>query len=107
MIYISIPAEFIPKEEQVEVETPVYLNGQFAKFSNITYVSLTEEFLLDNNYDPNNFFVSLSGNEFTKLVERDNLPNWASPQDIINWSTASCSIDSNRKITWIRVKSAA
>ena len=105
MIYLSIPAEYIPDSEKHEVETPIYVKGQFHKFENVCFVSLTSELILDNAYDSNNFFIALSGNEFGKLIERDILPNWASPQDLVNWSTASCTVDSNRKITWIRVKS--
>ena len=105
MIYLSIPAEYIPNSEKHEIETPIYVKGQFTKFENICFVSLTSELTLDNAYDPNNFFIALSGNEFGKLIERDILPNWVSPQDLIDWSTASCTVDSNRKITWVRVKS--
>ena len=105
MIYLSIPAEYIPTEEQHVMEAPIYVKGQFVKFKNVVYVSLTDQLVLDNAYDPNNFFIELSGNEFSKLVERDILPKWASAQDIIDWSTASCTVDSNRKITWVRVKS--
>lgn len=105
MIYLSIPAEYIPDSEKHVIETPIYVKGQFSKFENVCFVSLTSELILDNAYDPNNFFIALSGNEFGKLIERDILPNWASPQDLIDWSTASCTVDSNRKITWVRVKS--
>ena len=105
MIRISIPADYIPDDEKHEVEVPIYVKGQFVKFKNVVYVSLTDQLVLDNAYDPNNFFIELSGNEFVKLIERDILPNWASPQDLVNWSTASCTVDSNRKITWVRVKS--
>ena len=67
-------------------------------------VSLTDEFVLDNMFDPNNFFICLSGNEFTKLMERDEIPNWISLQQIINYSTAHCTVDESRKIKWFRPK---
>lgn len=104
MIRISIPSSCIPDEDKHSVESPVYVKGQFVRFSTICFVSLTDEFTLDNAYDPDNFFVELSGNEFAKLIERDLLPSWAKPVDLIEWSTASCIVDSDRKITWVRIK---
>jgi len=43
----------------------------------------------------------MSGNEFVKLIERDILPKWASPELLVECSTASCTI-TGRKITWVK-----
>ena len=43
----------------------------------------------------------MSGNEFVKLIERDILPKWASPELLVECSTAKCMIH-GRKITWIK-----
>lgn len=107
MIYISIPADLIPNTEKHSIDTPIYAKGQFKKFENVEYVSLTDQLVLDNAYDPNNFFIEVSGNEFVKLIERDILPNWVSPSDLVGWSTGNCYVTEGRRLVWIRKKSAA
>ena len=104
MICISIPANCIPDEEKHEVEVPIYVKGQFKKFTKNKFVSLVPDLVLDDAYDPDNFFVEMSGNEFIKLLERDILPKWASPQTLLEWSNASCTVSEDRKVTWVRVK---
>ena len=74
MIRISIPADYIPNDEKHEVEVPIYVKGQFVKFNKNKFVSLTSDLVLDDAYDPDNFFIEMSGNEFVKLIERDILP---------------------------------
>ena len=100
MIRISIPASVIPDSEKHEVDTPIYVKGQFSKFSKNLYVSLTPEFVLDDKYDPDNFYIEVSGNEFMKLVERDILPKWATPELLIEWSNAKCKLSPDRKVIW-------
>ena len=101
MIRISIPADYIPNDEKHEVEVPIYVKGQFVKFNKNKFVSLTSDLVLDDAYDPNNFFIEMSGNEFVKLIERDILPKWAWPELLVECSTAKCMIH-GRKITWIK-----
>ena len=102
MICISIPSSVIPQDEKHEVEVPIYVKGQFVKFRKNKFVSLTADLVLDDAYDPDNFFLEMSGNEFVKLIERDILPKWASPHLLLEWSNANCTIDTNRKIKWIK-----
>ena len=101
MIRISIPADYIPDDEKHEVEVPIYVKGQFVKFNKNKFVSLTTDLVLDDAYDPDNFFIEMSGNEFVKLIERDILPKWASPELLVECSDASCTIV-GRKITWVK-----
>jgi len=101
MIRISIPASVIPDSEKHEVEVSIYVKGQFVKFNKNKFVSLTSDLVLDDAYDPDNFFIEMSGNEFVKLIERDILPKWASPELLVECSTASCTI-TGRKITWVK-----
>lgn len=101
MIRISIPADYIPNDEKHEVEVPIYVKGQFVKFRKNKFVSLVPDLVLDDAYDPDNFFLEVSGNEFVKLIERDILPKWASPELLVECSDASCTI-AGRKITWVK-----
>ena len=100
MIYISIPKDVIPAKEITSVEEALYARGEFQRMVNVEVVSIADH-ILDNKYDPDEFFCELSGNDFLKLIERDSIPEWITLEQIIFNSNAFGSFDpQTRKWTW-------
>lgn len=105
MISIQIPAHLIPEDCKYRVDVPIYRNGEFIRMSEQLLVPLTDEHALTDHLCDEEFFVELSGNEFNKLIERDELPTWATATMLFKYSTATGYVDpQTRKITWMRKK---
>jgi hypothetical protein len=103
MISICIPDSIVPPACLCSIPTPIYSRGEYIGTRDVIYAPLTEEFAFDNTYEDHEFFLELSGNEFVKLIERDSLPDWITPEQLFNFSNAHGHIDPvTRKITWIR-----
>lgn len=103
MIAISIPASLIPDAYKHTLTEPCFRNGVFHMLRDKTIVPLNNELCLDNTYEDDSFFIEMSGNEFVKLIERDELPNWATPELLFTHSNASGTVNPlTRKIKWIR-----
>lgn len=103
MIAISIPASLIPDSYKHTIQEPSYRNGHFHTMREKVIVPLNNELCLDNTYEDDSFFIEMSGNEFVKLIERDELPIWATPETLFNHSNASGTVNpETRKIKWIR-----
>jgi hypothetical protein len=103
MISIQIPQELIPEDCKYRVDVPIYRNGEFIRMSEQLIVPLTDEHTLTDHLCDEEFFIELSGNEFNKLIERDELPSWATPYLLFHYSTALGYVNPNtRKITWMR-----
>lgn len=103
MIAISIPASLIPDSYKHTIQEPSYRNGYFHTMREKVIVPLNNELCLDNTYEDDSFFIEMSGNEFVKLIERDELPTWATPETLFNHSNASGTVNpETRKIKWIR-----
>lgn len=103
MIAISIPASLIPDSYKHTIQEPYYRNGMFHSMREKVIVPLNNELCLDNAYNEDSFFSEMSGNEFVKLIERDALPDWATPELLFKHSNASGTVNPvTRKIKWIR-----
>ncbi len=105
MISIQIPQNLIPEDCKYRVDVPIYRNGEFVRMSEQLIVPLTDEHALTDHLCDDEFFIELSGNEFNKLIERDELPSWATASMLFKHSTALGYVNPNtRKITWMRKK---
>ena len=104
MIAIAVPKALIPTHDQHTFNQPSYFGRSFHCMREVTFVDLCGH-TMDDTYEYEEFFIELSGNDFVKLVERDALPAWASPELLFQHSTANGVVDPvTRKITWIRPK---
>ncbi len=107
MISIAIPKHLVPEHCQHTFEQPRYFGTTFHCMTDVTFVDLCGH-TMDDKYEEEEFFIELSGNDFVKLIERDVLPEWASPKMLFANSTAHGKVDeATRKITWIRPKIAS
>ena len=103
MISIAIPPSLIPDNYKHTVPEPYYRNGDFQGIRDNILVPLNNELVLTVAYGDDTFFTEMSGNEFVKLIERDALPDWATPELLFKHSNASGTVNPvTRKIKWIR-----
>lgn len=107
MISIAIFKSVVPEHCQHTFEQPTYFGTSYHCMKEVTFVDLCGH-TMDDKYEENEFFLELSGNDFVKLIERDALPEWATPELLFSASTANGKLDPvTRKITWVRPKTAA
>lgn len=106
MISIALPKHLVPEHCQHTFEQPRYFGSTFHCMVEVTFVDLCGH-TMDDKYEEDEFFIELSGNEFVKLIERDVLPEWATPELLFQHSTANGIVDPiTRAITWIRPKAS-
>lgn len=104
MICIGIPSALIPPSCMHTIDEPVYSKGHFVRMRENTFVALTNELTLDCAYEDDTFFIEMSGNEFVKLLERDEIPSWITREQLIEYSNGNGYLDSNGKMVWVRKK---
>lgn len=102
MISIAIPKATVPPSCQHTFQHPTYFGNSYHCMKDVTFVDLCGH-TMDDKYEESEFFIEMSGNEFVKLIERDALPEWATPELLFNASTANGTLDTiERKIKWVR-----
>ena len=104
MICIAIPRALVPKNCMHTFDEPVYSQGCFVRMRKNTFVPLTDELTLDSAYEDDSFFVEMSGNEFVKLLERDDIPSWITREQLIEYSNGNGYINDKGKMVWVREK---
>lgn len=102
MISIALPKSIVPTVCQHTFPQPIYFGTSFHCMKDVTFVDICGH-TMDDKYEEQEFFIELSGNDFVKLIERDILPEWATPDLLFSHSTANGTLDPiTRKIKWVR-----